>query len=81
MTVSRFTARVFLILAILWGAASPEAILLGQDRSSERPLVYYYKAVEIEGLDVLYREAGPADAPAILLLHGFPTSSGTIDLV
>jgi pimeloyl-ACP methyl ester carboxylesterase len=28
-----------------------------------------------EGLSVFYREAGPADAPAILLLHGFPSSS------
>lgn len=28
-----------------------------------------------DGLDVFYREAGPADAPVVLLLHGFPTSS------
>ncbi len=34
-----------------------------------------YRTVEIDGLDVFYREAGPADAPTILLLHGFPTSS------
>lgn len=34
-----------------------------------------YKTVEVEGLDIFYREAGPADAPTILLLHGFPTSS------
>src|SRR5262249_53662942 len=27
------------------------------------------------GLDIFYREAGPGDAPAVLLLHGFPTSS------
>ena len=25
--------------------------------------------------EVFYREAGPADAPAVLLLHGFPSSS------
>jgi pimeloyl-ACP methyl ester carboxylesterase len=31
--------------------------------------------VEIEGQEIFYREAGPADAPTILLLHGFPTSS------
>ncbi|MCP2170497.1 alpha/beta fold hydrolase [Goodfellowiella coeruleoviolacea] len=29
----------------------------------------------IDGLPVFYREAGPRDAPAIVLLHGFPTSS------
>jgi len=34
-----------------------------------------YRSVKIDGLNVFYREAGPADAPTILLLHGFPTSS------
>ena len=28
-----------------------------------------------DGVNVFYREAGPADAPVVLLLHGFPTSS------
>ena len=31
--------------------------------------------VEADGVSVFYREAGPADAPVVLLLHGFPTSS------
>jgi pimeloyl-ACP methyl ester carboxylesterase len=31
--------------------------------------------VQADGLNVFYREAGPADAPVVLLLHGFPTSS------
>jgi pimeloyl-ACP methyl ester carboxylesterase len=34
-----------------------------------------HKTVKVGDLDVFYREAGPTDAPAILLLHGFPTSS------
>jgi pimeloyl-ACP methyl ester carboxylesterase len=34
-----------------------------------------YKTVKVEGLEIFYREAGPKDAPTILLLHGFPTSS------
>jgi len=33
----------------------------------------------IGGVDVFYREAGPRDAPAILLLHGFPSSSRQFD--
>ena len=33
------------------------------------------KTVNVDGLEVFYREAGPADAPVLLLLHGFPTSS------
>ena len=34
-----------------------------------------HKTVKIDGLDIFYREAGRKDAPTILLLHGFPTSS------
>ena len=34
-----------------------------------------HKTVEIDGLDIFYREAGNPNAPTILLLHGFPTSS------
>jgi pimeloyl-ACP methyl ester carboxylesterase len=35
----------------------------------------HYRTVTVDGLDVFYREAGPAEAPVLLLLHGFPTSS------
>jgi pimeloyl-ACP methyl ester carboxylesterase len=31
--------------------------------------------IEADGVKVFYREAGPDDAPVVLLLHGFPTSS------
>ncbi len=34
-----------------------------------------HKTITVDGLDIFYREAGPKNAPAILLLHGFPTSS------
>lgn len=34
-----------------------------------------HKTVVVDGLDVFYREAGSKDAPTLLLLHGFPTSS------
>ena len=34
-----------------------------------------HRTVEIDGQSIFYREAGPTDAPTILLLHGFPTSS------
>jgi pimeloyl-ACP methyl ester carboxylesterase len=35
----------------------------------------HYRTMEIEGVNVFYREAGAADAPVVVLLHGFPTSS------
>src|ERR1700757_4244665 len=34
-----------------------------------------YRTIRVKELDIVYREAGPQDAPTILLLHGFPTSS------
>jgi len=34
-----------------------------------------YQVIEVDGLQIFYREAGVKDAPVILLLHGFPSSS------
>src|SRR5262245_65841041 len=34
-----------------------------------------YRTVKVDGLSIFYREAGPKDAPTILLLHGLPSSS------
>ena len=34
-----------------------------------------YRSVDVDGFKIFYREAGPADAPKLLLLHGFPTAS------
>ncbi|QNE19091.1 alpha/beta hydrolase [Kribbella qitaiheensis] len=38
-------------------------------------MTVHHRTVEVEGHEIFYREAGPADAPVLLLLHGFPTSS------
>ena len=35
----------------------------------------HYRKASVEGHEVFYREAGPKEAPTVLLLHGFPTSS------
>ncbi|HUN85255.1 MAG TPA: alpha/beta hydrolase [Terracidiphilus sp.] len=35
----------------------------------------HYQTVQADGLSIFYREAGPKDAPTILLLHGLPSSS------
>jgi pimeloyl-ACP methyl ester carboxylesterase len=34
-----------------------------------------YRTAQIDGLSIFYREAGPKDAPTLLLLHGLPSSS------
>lgn len=35
----------------------------------------HYRTVDIDGLEIFYREAGDPNRPTILLLHGFPASS------
>jgi len=35
----------------------------------------HYRSATVDGTKIFYREAGPKDAPTLLLLHGFPTSS------
>src|SRR6516225_2184270 len=35
----------------------------------------FYRTVKVEGLEIFYRESGPRNAPTVLLLHGFPSSS------
>ncbi len=66
------TTIILLIGGLMtWGQPSPGAVSeVGVDPSAVR-----YKTVEIEGLDIFYREAGSPDNPTLLLLHGFPTSS------
>jgi hypothetical protein len=43
--------------------------------SAQQSVPVLHKTVKVGDLDIFYREAGPKDAPTILLLHGFPTSS------
>lgn len=43
-------------------------------QESRIPLTAIHR-IAADGVTVFYREAGPADAPVVLLLHGFPTSS------
>jgi pimeloyl-ACP methyl ester carboxylesterase len=38
-----------------------------------------YKRVTVDGVGIFYREAGPRDAPTLVLLHGFPSSSRQYD--
>lgn len=34
-----------------------------------------HRTISIDGLEIFYREAGPVDAPTLVLLHGFPAAS------
>lgn len=65
-----------LAAALSYGApavagARPEAA----KSSSQAANAVSYHTVKVDGLNIFYREAGPRNAPTLLLLHGFPTSS------
>lgn len=63
----------------LWGlTAAP----LWAHSSNKEPGVQHptlYRTVEVDGLSIFYREAGPKNAPTLLLLHGLPSSSRMFD--
>src|ERR1700735_5365343 len=60
------TLAAFMALALSQGAARGESLM-------EHPT--FYRTTKVDGLSIFYREAGPSDAPTLLLLHGFPSSS------
>jgi pimeloyl-ACP methyl ester carboxylesterase len=52
-----------------------ETTLIRIERGVMGNLETHHKTVDVNGLDVFYREAGDPAKPSILLLHGFPSSS------
>ena len=69
LQVSRMALVVFVMLASFQ--------LLAQGQRKESPVEHptFYRTTQIDGLSIFYREAGPKDAPTLLLLHGLPSSS------
>ncbi|MFQ3242872.1 MAG: alpha-beta hydrolase superfamily lysophospholipase, partial [Lentimonas sp.] len=60
---------------LIAGIASTSFALASTETAAATQNDVLYKTVEIDGVDIFYREAGSPDAPTLLLLHGFPTSS------
>jgi pimeloyl-ACP methyl ester carboxylesterase len=69
LQVSRTALAISVMLASLQ--------LLAHAQEKERPVEHptLYRTTQIDGLSIFYREAGAKDAPTLLLLHGFPSSS------
>src|SRR5476651_2375475 len=65
----RFALAMGLVATVVGALAA--AISVAAEPSEK----IHYKTVKVGDLDIFYREAGPKDAPTVLLLHGFPTSS------
>jgi pimeloyl-ACP methyl ester carboxylesterase len=55
--------------------APPAAAVTRPAGITEQHSRVHYRSADVRKHKVFYREAGPKDAPVILLLHGFPTSS------
>ncbi|MFG0295667.1 MAG: alpha/beta fold hydrolase [Maioricimonas sp. JB045] len=71
MTTPRTLGTVLACVAVM-GLAAPVANA-GESPALQRQVLH--RTVTIDGVDIFYREAGSRDAPTVLLLHGFPTSS------
>ena len=69
--------RLVLGLSGLAAAAWPRAASAKSEDSTQGVAypVTYHRTTTVDGIKIFYREAGPKDAPTVLLLHGFPTSS------
>jgi pimeloyl-ACP methyl ester carboxylesterase len=79
-TILRRTALASAILiaatAAVWPSAPIARATAPESASAPAPHTRVrHKTIDIDGVPIFYREAGPPDAPAVLLLHGFPTSS------
>ena len=48
---------------------------MGPARVKDANRATRYRSIRVDGVNIFYREAGPANAPVLLLLHGYPSSS------
>jgi pimeloyl-ACP methyl ester carboxylesterase len=63
------------VLGVKSALAAAPSNLPSAAAAQVRQSTVHYRTASLNGLDIFYREAGPQDAPVVLLLHGFPTSS------
>lgn len=66
------------VLAVALASSLPSLAHAGEEPGrtmSQASHPVHHRRIQVEGIDLFYREAGPRNAPTLLLLHGFPTSS------
>lgn len=75
-TIKSVLGMTFLLVMIIMASSfkDTDAVLeyistLGEEQPT------FHRTVNVDGLEIFYREAGTRDKPTILLLHGYPTSS------
>jgi pimeloyl-ACP methyl ester carboxylesterase len=67
------SSRVASVVSVILASSQLMAESHGKERPVEHPTLY--RTIQIDGLSIFYKEAGPKDAPTLLLLHGLPSSS------
>ena len=72
---SNTTKSILRILATVAVVLATTSHIDAQSKDKAMESKIFYRTVKVDGLNIFYREAGPKDAPAILLLHGLPSSS------
>ena len=75
MNASNSTFGTLTSIAILAVALVTTLGMNAQQEEKTMEHQVHYRVVKVDGLSIFYREAGPKDAPTILLLHGLPSSS------
>jgi pimeloyl-ACP methyl ester carboxylesterase len=75
LSSARLCIKRALIAIAALGAATAAAGTSPGGTAQRADDAIHYRTQSIDGVRLFYREAGQADAPAIVLLHGFPSSS------
>jgi pimeloyl-ACP methyl ester carboxylesterase len=66
-------SRIVLAVSVMLAIFQLPAFAQGKELPVKHPT--FYRTIQVDGLSIFYREAGPKDAPTLLLLHGLPSSS------
>jgi len=68
-------APPIIVTVIVWTALLSSCASRGTTGSGHSTHAVVHDTIDIDGVKIFYREAGPKDAPTLFLLHGYPTSS------
>jgi pimeloyl-ACP methyl ester carboxylesterase len=77
--IKKLKRAALVVLAAIGLIANVSVAQPNQSSKSKKQIMetnsVHYLNIKANGLNIFYREAGPKDAPVVLLLHGYPTSS------
>jgi pimeloyl-ACP methyl ester carboxylesterase len=69
----KFWQIIIVLIGLITHAGTTKAQMKDASHSDSSRVTYH--TTRVDGLRIFYREAGPKNAPTIVLLHGFPSSS------